>query len=177
MSGRLHRAILAGVLAAAAGAAVQLASGGLWAALSVGAGVGIALVLIAVPSLGVAALDRLLYLRRLAHWQGVEGKHHSFGNIGLAIEDDGRHVWVAAADLQRALRTRDAEDIIAARHAGRWRRTARGKLQLRVDAVVQVLATAPGRMDPHTIHLRKYLEREVLFPAAQRRDRRGTRTG
>lgn len=175
MSGRLPRAALAGVLAALAAAAVHLVGSG--AGIAAGVGFGIAFIVIGLPLLGVRALDHLLYLRRLAHWKPVEGKYYSFGNIALAIEDDGRHVWVAAADLQRALRTTDAEDVIAARHAGRWRRDPRGKLQLRVDTVVQVLATAPGRMDPHTLHLRRYLEREVLFPAAQKRQRRGGNAG
>lgn len=169
MSGRLPRAVLAGVLAASAAGAVHLVGTGAWLAAAVG--VGIALLVVAVPLLGARVLGHALYLRRAVHWKPVEGKYYSFGNIGLAIEDDGRHVWVAAADLQRALRSNDADDVIAARHAGRWRRSRRGPLQLRVDAVVQVLATAPGRMDPHTLHLRRYLEREVLFPAAQKRAR------
>ena len=175
MSGHLPRAILAGVLAAGAAAVVHLVSSGAW--LSIGVGLATAFVVFGLPLLSARGLSHLLYLRRQAHWKPVEGKYYSFGNVGLAIEDDGRHVWVAAADLQRALRTTDADDVIAARHAGRWRRDPRGRLQLRVDTVVQVLSTAPGRMDPHTIHLRRYLEREVLFPAAQKRQRRGGSAG
>lgn len=39
------------------------------------------------------------------------------------------------------------------------------------DAVVERLATAPGRLEPCTAHLRRDFEREVLFPAAERRRR------
>ena len=169
MSTRLHRAIFAGVLAAAAAAVLHLIGTGAW--LSVGAAGALALAIIAVPIFGVRALSHLLYLRRAANWRPVEGKHYAFGGLSLAIEDDGRHLWVAADDLQRALHTCDQDEVIAARHAGRWRRGPRARLQLRVDAVVAVLASAPGRMDPHTVRLRRYFEREVLFPAEQRHAR------
>ncbi len=169
MSGRLPRAILAGVLAAGVAAVLHLIGTGTWLVLAVA--FGLALAVIGLPLLGVRALDQLLYLRRAAQWQPLAGRHYAFGGVPLAIEDDGRHLWVAASDLQRVLHTREREDVVAARHAGRWRRGTRGQLQLRVDAVVAVLASAPGRMDPHTIRLRRYFEREVLYPAEQRHAR------
>ena len=42
---------------------------------------------------------------------------------------------------------------------------------LNVQAVVQHLAQRPGRMDPRVLRLRRYLEREVLFPARRRAER------
>lgn len=38
-------------------------------------------------------------------------------------------------------------------------------------AVVERLATAPSRLEPRTAYLRRDFEREVLFPAAERRRR------
>jgi hypothetical protein len=168
----LHGALLA-LLAAGVASVLHLAFSGGWFALA--AGLGLAL-LVALPFYGVRLLDRLLYTQRWLRWRSVEGRHHAFAGLALDIHDDGRHCWLAAADLQRALRRREPEDAVAARHAGRWKRDARGRLQLRVDAVVAALASGPGRMDPHTLHLRRYLEREVLFPAEQRH-RRGQGTG
>ena len=104
-------------------------------------------------------------------WRSRQGQHHAFAGVTLHVHNDTRHEWLAAADLQRVLGTHEPEDAIAARHSGRWRRDSTQRLLLRVDAVVAVLEQAPRRMDPHVIHLRRYLEREVLFPAAQRRQR------
>ncbi len=124
-----------------------------------------------LPWYGVRMLDAVLRQLRALHWRREQGRHHAFAGIPLRVHDDGRACWMAGADLQRVLRTEDAEDVLAARHSGRWRRDADGTLMLRVDAVVEQLASAPGRMDPRTVRLRRYLERDVLFPAAQRRRR------
>lgn len=96
------------------------------------------------------------------------GHHHAFGGVRLRIEDDGRHVWVDGPGLQRVLGRREPDEAQAARHSGAWRRDERGVLMLRVDAVVQQLATMPGRDDLRIQKLRRYLERDVLFPARHR---------
>jgi hypothetical protein len=128
--------------------------------------------LLALPIMGVRGLDHLLYLRRAWTWREDEGRYHAFEGTGLAIDDDGRDVWVAGAGLQKALRTTEPDDAFAARHPERWYRDAGGRLWIRVDAVVERLATMPGRDDPRIQRLRRYFEREVLFPAAERRRRR-----
>lgn len=128
-------------------------------------------VVLVLPHLGVRAIDRLVLLLRTLHWRHEQGHHHAFAGVPLQVSDDGRHAWVAAQGLQRALGRREPDDVLAARHAGRWRRDAQGTLWLRVDTVVDVLAHAPGRLDPRTVRLRRYFEREVLFPATERRRR------
>ena len=110
-------------------------------------------------------------LRRLSrqrYWRGEQGRHHAFNGVPLHIEDDGRHSWIDGIGLQRALGTNEPEDAFAARFSERWRRDERGLLMLRVDAVVEHLSTAPGREERRRIRLCLYLEREVLYPAAQR---------
>jgi hypothetical protein len=121
------------------------------------------------PSIGVRAIDAIARLVRSWLWRGRQGRHHSVGGVMLDVRDDGRQVWIAGADLQRCLGTRDPEDVLAARHAGRWRRDDDGVLLLRADAVVDHLTHCPARYEPRTIRLRRYLEREVLFPASKRK--------
>lgn len=135
--------------------------------------VAIALLYVALvlPHVGVRVIDRLILQLRTLHWRHEEGRHHAFGGVPLQVMDDGRHAWLAAEGLLRACGRREPDDVLAARHAGRWRRDGAGTLWLRVDTVVDVLAHAPGRLDPRTVRLRRYLEREVLFPAAERRRR------
>ena len=160
-------------------AGVALLGAGLWLLHRLGLGMPIlitaALVIIVVtwqfPHLGVQALDRLGLLWRTWIWRHEEGRHHAFGGVSLRIEDDGRHVWLAAVDLQRVLRTQEPEDALAARHSERWQRDAEGLLWLRVDAVAERLASMPGRDGPRIQRLRRYFERDVLYPAAERRRR------
>lgn len=129
------------------------------------------LVALVTPRLGVRGLDALILALRGLYWRREQGRFHTFAGVPLDIEDDGRHVWVAGEGLQRALGTADSEATLAARHAEHWRRNADDVLQLRVDAVVQHLNTMPGREDPRVQRLRRYFEREVLFPARLRRER------
>jgi hypothetical protein len=129
------------------------------------------IVALIAPRLGVRWIDDLILALRGLYWRREQGRFHTFGGVPLDIEDDGRQVWVAGEGLQRVLGTEDTEATLAARHAGSWRRNADDVLQLRVDAVVQHLNTMPGRHDPRVQRLRRYLEREVLFPAKQRRER------
>jgi len=133
----------------------------------------VGLVAMLVPWLGVRGLDALLQQFRALRWRREEGRHHAFAGIALHIVDDGRFVWIAGRDLQRVLRTADADDVFAARHPGRWRHSDDGELLLRVDAVVERLASCPGRLDPRILRLRQYFERDVLFPAHERRRRGG----
>jgi hypothetical protein len=99
-----------------------------------------------------------------------EGSHHAFGGVRLQVEDDGRHVWVDGPGLQRVLGRREPDQAQAARHAGAWRRSERGVLMLRVDAVIHHLAHMPGRDEPRIQKLRRYLAHDVLYPAQRRHE-------
>lgn len=125
-----------------------------------------------LPFVGVRWLDAAITWVRGLYWAADQGRFHSFGGFALQIEDDGRHVWIDGPGLQRVLGRREPDDAQAARHSGAWRRTEQGVLMLRVDAVVQHLARMPGRDEPRIQKLRLYLERDVLYPAARRRDTR-----
>ena len=115
-------------------------------------------------------------LRASAH-APVAGDYYAFNRVRIPVRDDGHHVWLDAHAVRRLLALKDSDDVLAARFAGRWRRgdanrrRGEGELWLRADAVVAHLASAPGRMDPLRVRLRRYLEREILFPAATRRER------
>lgn len=100
-----------------------------------------------------------------------EGHHHAFAGVNLKVEDDGRYVWLDAPGLRRVLGLKEADDITAARTPGNWRLDAAGRTWLRVDAVIQYLGQMPGRNEPRVQKLRRYLERDVLFPARERRRR------
>jgi hypothetical protein len=135
-------------------------------------GIVIAFVCWALPWLGVRWLDDIILGLRSWYWAPDQGRFHSFGGVPLQIEDDGRHMWVDGEGYMRVLGRREPEASLAARYAGHWRRDEDSdRLMLRVDAVVRYLATMPGRDDPRVQRLRRYFEREVLYPASQRRAR------
>jgi len=164
--------------AGAVGLAIALVAGLLhwW-----GVGFGLLLAAMAVvgfiawifPFYGVRLLDAAVLFIRGLYWARDQGRFHSFGGIPLDIEDDGRQVWIDGPGLLRVLGRKEAEDVLAARLSGHWRRDDRGVLMLRADSVVHYLAQMPERTDPRVQKFRRYLEREVLYPASQRRSRNG----
>ncbi len=130
----------------------------------------IAVITIFVPWIAANWAGDIVRFTRGRFWAREQGQFHSFGGVPLRIDDDGRHVWMDGEGYMRAVGKREAEDVLAARLAGSWYRDEQGRLMLRVDAVVQHLNTMPGREDPRVQRLRRYLEREVLYPASKRRE-------
>jgi hypothetical protein len=136
-------------------------------------GLAMAFVALVLPPVGVRMIGGIVQWVRGRYWGPEEGRFHSFGGVPLRIDDDGRHVWVDGDAIQRVLGRREPDEALAARHAGHWQRAPNGQLMLRVDAVVRHLNTMPGRDDPRIQRFRRYFEREVLFPAGQRRKQGG----
>ena len=142
-----------------------------------GAGVGAAVAGLLILLAGTTVVDGLLapieWLRR-GTLAPSEGRHYSFAGQALRIHDDGRECWIADISIHRALGVpRDA--AFKARFANQWRESAelglRGQgLWVRVSALHQHLAEAPDRMNPRRVRLRTYLDRDVMQPAARRRE-------
>ena len=169
MNGRLLRAILVGVaLATVAGWARLLGGGVPWALLT---GVAVAVLVAAAAWLAVRRAGDLQAWLRDRFWARESGHFHAFGGVTLQVEDDGRHVWLGGRGLLRVLGRHEADDVLAARMPGQWRIDDKGRLLLRVDAVIDYLAHMPDRHDPRLQKLRRYLERDVLHPAAERHRR------
>ena len=167
-------ALVIGAVGTLSAAAIDVLLRGRWLglALAMVAVLLLALFIVGLPTLVLRAVSALRDRVREQHWDDRQGSHHSIAGISLHIEHDARHSWIDGPGLQRALGTRDSDEVLAARLAGRWRRNGRGQLLLRVDAVIEYLARRPDRLEPRTLRLRHYLEREVLYPQAQRMARR-----
>jgi hypothetical protein len=131
------------------------------------AAAGLALVVF-VPRWIIALGERAHQGLRSHAWKAEEGRHHAFAGVSFTIADDGRHVWMLGDALKRVLSRPEADDVLAARISGKWKLDDKGRLWLRVDAVVEHLSVFPGRMDPRVQKLRRWLERDVLFPADRR---------
>ena len=169
MNGRLLRAILVGLVLATVAGWAQLLGGGVpWALL---AGVAAAVLMASVAWLVMRRAGDVQAWLRDRFWAQEAGHFHAFGGVTLQVEDDGRHVWLGGAGLLRVLGRKEPDDVLAARMPGQWRTDDKGRLLLRVDAVIDYLGHMPERNDPRVQKLRRYLERDVLHPAAERRRR------
>lgn len=169
MNGRLLRAVLVGLVLTTVAGWVQLLGGGVsWALL---AGVAAAVLVAAVAWLAVRRAGDVQAWLRDRFWAPEAGHFHAFGGVTLQVEDDGRHVWLGGKGLLRVLGRSEADDVLAARMPGLWRHDDKGRLLLRVDAVIEYLAHMPDRNEPRLQKLRRYLERDVLHPAAERHRR------
>ena len=174
MNGRGARAVLVGLVLTGLFALVHVIHQGVSLALLLG--VTAAVVTFSIAYWGWHCLSAARQAVREKQWASEEGRHHQFAGVRLRVEEQGRQLWLGADGLRRALgptvagsHASDSDDVLAARHAGHWRRAPDGALLLRVDAVVQRLAQMPEREDPRVQRLRRYLERDVLFPAQRRR--------
>ena len=166
MNGRLLRAILVGVVLATVAGWAQLLGGGVpWTLL---AGVAAAVLVATAAWLLVRRAGEVQAWLRERFWAPEDGRFHAFGGVQLQVEDDGRHVWLGGSGLLRVLGRKEADDVLAARMPGQWRSDDKGRLLLRVDAVIDYLGHMPERNDPRVQKLRRYLERDVLHPAAER---------
>jgi hypothetical protein len=148
-------------------------------------GVGLPLLLLLVAALGAMAFfaplravrwwDDLILALRAWYWRDESGRHHSFAGITLDIEEHEGQMWLSADSLQRALRRPEDETTTAARLADHptahaWHNDE-GLLMLNLQAVVHHLAHRPERMDGRVQRLRRYLERDMLYPASRRAGR------
>ena len=128
---------------------------------------------IGVPRALAWASGRAVQSLHGAAWWRRQGTHHEFAGIALDVREDTYHLWIEAHGLKRVLRTQEADDVFAARVAsGRWVREGY-RLWLRGDAVVDYLShAAPDRTDPRILRFSRWLQTQVLLPAATRRARR-----
>ena len=101
----------------------------------------VAFVAYMLPRVGVAWLDALIMAVRSFIWRKEQGRYHRHAGVTVNVHDDGRHVWIDGDSLRRILGSSDSDEVLAARHAGRWRRFDDGVLMLRADAVAEQLAT------------------------------------
>ena len=169
LNGRLLRALVVGVSIAVPLGLLHVWDMGM--ALWLAAATAVGAITLVVPSIGMRWLGDINRGLRAMHWRREQGQHHSFNGVALRVIDQGRSMWVDGAGVQRVLGMHDSDELLCARHSGNWIRDDRGEVLLQVEALAQHLAHMPGRNDPAVQRFRRYLEREVLFPAAERRRR------
>lgn len=169
---RLFRSLVVGGMAAGVGLLLNLS--GLTVPMAFGAAALVLFLINVLPWMDVMVVESAIIAVRAWLWRDEQGRHHSFNGVLLDIRDDGRHVWVAADGLRRAMRGDESDERLEVRFPGRGRRDEQGRLLLRIDAVTAYLHSSNTSRDPTRLRLLRFLENDVLFPAAERRRRSET---
>ena len=155
-----------------AGALLGWLTGGGWGMLATG--VAMAAILVSARGWVERSLGELWRRSVQGRAAPAQGQHYAFAGQSLNIHDDGRELWIAEHSVRRLLDL-DRDPALKARFSNQWRDSRelglRNKgLWIKVTALHQHLADAPERMDPRRLRLRTYLDRDVLQPAARRRE-------
>ncbi len=110
--------------------------------------------------------------RRLAYGD-LQGRHYAHRGTPIDVLEDADHVrWLSTADLRRVLPGLPADAVLGRLWpaglqtvAGRGR-TRGGVPRISAEALAAYLAKST---EPDSLRLRRWLEREVAFPARRRR--------
>lgn len=109
-------------------------------------------------------------LTRALAWRDVDGRH--FEHRGKAIdivEDPAQQPWLRLSHVRRIITGLPSDQALARLYPqGVQALEASAPLRIRAEALAQYLEKAT---DPASLKFRLWLEREVAFPARQRRQR------
>jgi hypothetical protein len=143
---------------------------------------GLATAMPVVALFGVALARPLLDLgealgrqMRSAHWRDVEGRHFAYrGRTVAVVEDDEHRRWLRLADVRAIVGFTASDGALAGSYPGAVQQIGRPPLPyIRDDAL---LAHLDKERLPEAARLRRWVERQVAFPARRERERLGIRT-
>jgi hypothetical protein len=129
-------------------------------------------VMLARPLIDLASALR--HQVRAAVWRPVEGRHFNYrGTPVQVLEGDDHHRWVRAADVRTLVGHTASAGALALTYPEGWRRLGRpAEPHLRDDALLAHLAKQNA---PAARRFRRWVEREIAFPAQRQRERLGVR--
>ncbi len=142
---------------------------------------GLIAMLMLAPLAGLALARPLLDLagdlRRLAHariWRTLEGRHFAFRGIPVQVLEDAQHRrWVRAADVRRILGPTASDGAFALSYPDGWCVLGQPPQPHFSDAAL--LAHLAKQRSPEALRLRRWVEREIAYPARRVRERLGIR--
>jgi hypothetical protein len=147
-----------------------------WAVWRVG---GMVAMVCTAPLYGVALARPLLdlvselrYLMRVAVWRPLEGHHFAYrGRSVQVLEDDDHGRWVRVADVRAVIGHTASDGALALSYPGGWRQMGRPtEPHLSDDALLAHLAKHGSA---EAVRFRRWVEREIAFPARRVRARLG----
>jgi hypothetical protein len=134
---------------------------------------------VSAPAFGIALARPLIELAgalrdamRRSHLRDVEGRHYAFrGHRMQVIEDADRRRWVRLADVRAVVGFTASDGALAISYPDGVRRLGRpAEPHVGEEAL---LAHLLKERSPEAARLRRWVEREVVFPARRERERLG----
>jgi len=134
---------------------------------------------VSAPVFGIALAKPLIELAgalrdamKRSHLRDVEGRHYAFrGHRVQVIEDADRRRWVRLADVRAVVGFTATDGALAISYPGGVRRLGRpAELHVGEEAL---LAHLRKERSPEAQRLRRWVEREIVFPARRQREKLG----
>ena len=136
---------------------------------------------VAAPAFGIALARPLLDLAgalrdamKRSHLRDVEGRHYAYrGRRVQVIDDADRRRWVRLADVRAIVGFTASDGALAISYPGGVRLLGRpAEAHVGEEALLAHLAK---ERTPEATRLRRWVEREIVFPARRERERLGIR--
>jgi|APFre7841882630_1041343.scaffolds.fasta_scaffold58993_1 hypothetical protein len=144
----------------------ELGAGGLLAG-----GVMIAL---ALPRPLLKLASELRHLLRERIWHDLEGRHYAYRGHRVQVLEDVSHCrWVLASDVRAIVGTTASDGALSLTYPSGFRRVGEpAQPHFSDEALLVHLTKVSG---PNATRFRRWVEREIAFPARRRRKRLGIR--
>ena len=110
-----------------------------------------------------------------AHWRDVEGRHYAYrGREVTVVEDDDHRRWLRLADVRAIVGFTASDGALAVSYPDAVQQLGRPPApHVRDEALLSHLAK---ERSAEAARLRRWVEREIAFPARRERERLGIRT-
>jgi hypothetical protein len=141
--------------------------------------IGVFGVLMSLPLLGLLVARTLVdlgievhYQVKHAHWRHLEGRHYAFRGNRVSVFEDGQHRrWVRLADVRAIAGFTASDGALAITYRDGVRSLGRPAEPHIADEAL--LAHLAKERSPDALRLRRWVEREIVFPARRQRERLG----
>ena len=109
---------------------------------------------------------------RGANWRELEGRHFAFKGRSVRVVEDADHQrWVRLADIRAIAGFTASDAALQITYPGGWGMRGRPREPYLSDEAL--LAHIAKERSPEAARLRRWVEREIVFPARRERERHG----
>lgn len=111
---------------------------------------------------------------RRANWRELEGHHFAFKGRSVRVVEDADHQrWIRLADIRAIAGFIAGDTALQITYPGGW--SMRGRPREPYVSDETLLAHVAKERSPEAARLRRWVEREIVFPARRQRERYGVK--
>ncbi len=157
---------------------LALCAAATWALWRLGFGTGL---LFMAGVVGIVLARPLMHLTialwqamRHANWRELEGHHFAFKGRSVRVVEDADHQrWIRLADIRAVAGFTASDASLQITYPAGWGMRGRPREPYLSDEAL--LAHIAKERSPEAARLRRWVEREIVFPARRQRERYGVR--